>query len=81
MGETALTVLLAVISTGLLSGLGTSMVTSWKNRRHSSDNAWDQRDKERHRADVLHEALRTHRNMCNKEHGMLYKDMDPFPRV
>lgn len=80
MGETILTLALTVISSVLTGGLGVAIWSSWKNRRHTGDTAWEQRDTERDWADRLRHALHTQRDICNQEHGMLYKDMPPFPR-
>lgn len=79
MVETIVTIIVAVIASGIFTGLGSSIYKSFKEKNHKSDNAWDQRDTQRKRADRLHEALMTHRTFCHKHHGMAYEDMDPFP--
>lgn len=79
MGDSILTIIIAVIASGILTGLGAAIFAAWRDRRHKSDTAWDQRDRYRSRADILHEALNTHRRFCHNNHGTAYAEMPNFP--
>lgn len=79
MSEVWVPIIVAIIGSGLLTGLAKSLWDQWKNKNKEEDNAWLQRDVHRHRADLLHEALMTHRTYCHKHHGMAWKDMPRFP--
>lgn len=77
--EAWVAILVALIGTGILTALG-KRIFEWITGKHrDEDNAWQQRDTQRSRADVLHEALRSHRTLCHKLHDMPYEDMPPFP--
>ena len=77
--EAWVAIIVALIGTGILTTMG-KRIFDWITGKHKDeDNAWNQRDSQRNRADRLHEALRTHRTLCHKKHGMAYEDMPAFP--
>lgn len=77
--EAWVSIIVALIGTGILTTMG-KRIFDWITGKHKDeDSAWKQRDTHRQRADRLHEALRTHRTWCHKQHGAAFEDMPPFP--
>lgn len=80
MAETVwVPIIVALITAGVLTGIGKAL-WDWITGKHKDeDNAWKQRDTHRRRADRLHEALMKHRTWCHKHHGASFDEMPEFP--
>ena len=80
MAETVwVPIIVALISAGVVSGIGKALWDAFTGKHKDEDNAWKQRDSHRRRADRLHEALRTHRDWCHRRHGATFEEMPEFP--
>ena len=72
-------IIVAIITSGILTALGKKAFDWARGKHKQEDDAWKQRDTHRRRADRLHEALRTHRTWCHKQHEAAFEDMPAFP--
>lgn len=79
-------IIVAIIMSPPLYGLVRSIIKTVKGRNDKEDGAWLQRDSQRKRADILHEALMKTRSNCHVYHvhhitgeRIQYEDMPDFP--
>lgn len=78
MQEIWVPIIVALISTGILTALGKELIDWARGKHKQEDDAWKQRDSHRRRADRLHRALLTHQTWCHTEHKAAFEEMPSY---